>query len=252
MAPAVSYEVRSFDVMNYTVSIQRSRQGGKAAWKSYALEAAEEMTVLDALFAIRQQQDATLAFRCSCRVGMCGTCAIRINGVARLACKTRLSALKSQQVTLTALPHFPVVRDLAVALDPFFEQWRRIRPRFRPQNPEASELARIPAGSDYSRLTSGKRDCITCGACFAACSIPGMNKRYLGPAAINRALLRILDPRDAAHQQRLDSVNDLHAGVWRCHTQFSCGAVCPKGINLTHSITLLKRGVVGNQAESNA
>ena len=72
--------------MNYTISIQRSRNGGKAAWKSYALEAAEEMTVLDALFIIRQQQDATLAFRCSCRVGMCGTCAIRINGVARLAC----------------------------------------------------------------------------------------------------------------------------------------------------------------------
>jgi len=238
--------------MNYTISIQRSRQGSRAAWKSYLLEVPEETTVLDALFAIRQQQDATLAFRCSCRVGMCGTCALRINGVAGLACKTRLSALKSQQVALTPLPHFPVIRDLAVALDPFFEQWRRIGPAFRPQNPEATELARIPAGSQYAQLTPGKRDCITCGACYAACSIPEMNKRYLGPAAINKALLRILDPRDAAHKQRLDVVNDLHTGVWRCHTQFTCGEVCPKGINLTHSITLLKRGVVRDQAESNA
>jgi succinate dehydrogenase / fumarate reductase, iron-sulfur subunit len=247
---AVSYEVHPFDVMNYTISIQRT-ENGNAAWQSYSLEASQELTVLDALFAIQRRQDPTLAFRCSCRVGMCGTCAIRINGVARLACKTRLSALKDQRVSLTALPHFPVIRDLAVAMDPFFEQWRRVRPAFRPQAPESKELARIPKESAYARLTAGKRDCITCGACFAACTIPGMNKRYLGPAAINKALLRILDPRDAAHQERVDTVNDLHAGVWRCHTQFSCGAVCPKGIDLTHSIALLKRGALGETAENN-
>jgi succinate dehydrogenase/fumarate reductase iron-sulfur protein len=105
------------------------------------------------------------------------------------------------------------------------------------------ELACIPDGSPYPRLTAGKRDCITCGACFAACSIPGMNKRYLGPAAINKALLRIVDPRDIAREERLNTVNDMHAGIWRCHTQFNCGAVCPKGINLTESIALLKRGL---------
>lgn len=238
--------------MNYILHVSRSSEDGLRTFKSYTLDAADEMTVLDALFAIQQQQDPTIAFRCSCRVGMCGTCAIQINGVARLACKTRLTALKTEEVLLTSLPHFPVIRDLAVALDPFFEQWRKVGPAFRPRDPESMELACIPEGSPYPRLTAGKRDCITCGACFAACSIPGMNKRYLGPAAINKALLRIVDPRDIAREERLNTVNDMHAGIWRCHTQFNCGAVCPKGINLTESIALLKRGLSFQHEETPA
>jgi len=229
--------------MNYTIRISRSDGEGRRSFKSFALEAALETTVLDALFSIQQQQDSTLAFRCSCRVGMCGTCALQVNGVARLACKTRLSVLKAKEIILGALPHFPVIRDLAVTLDPFFEQWRKIMPSFHPHDPDSTDLARIPAGSPYARLTAGKRDCITCGACFAACSIPGMNKKYLGPAAINKALLRILQPNDAAREARLRTVNETRSGIWRCHTQFNCGAVCPKGINLTDSIALLKRGL---------
>jgi succinate dehydrogenase / fumarate reductase, iron-sulfur subunit len=225
-----------------TLRISRSGAEGGPTFRDYRLEATPEMTVLDSLFAIQRHQDPTLGFRCSCRVGMCGTCAIRINGVARLACKTRLSALDPHsEIVLTPLPHFPVTRDLAVALDPFFEQWRKVRPAFRPSNPESRELARVPADSAYSRHAKDKRDCITCGACFAACSIPGMNKRYLGPAAINKALLRILDPRDTAHEERLEVVNDRN-GIWRCHTQFNCSSVCPQGINLTAGIALLKRG----------
>ena len=225
-----------------TIRISRSGGDERHKFQSYRLEAVAEMTVLDALFAIQRQQDPTLGFRCSCRVGMCGTCAIRINGVARLACKTRLSSLDAKtEVELTPLPHFPVVRDLAVGLDPFFEQWKKVRPAFRSSNPESRELAIVPADSAFSRHAKDKRDCITCGACYAACSIPGMNRRYLGPAAINKALLRILDPRDTAHEERMDVVTDRN-GVWRCHTQFNCGAVCPQGINLTAGIALLKRG----------
>lgn len=229
--------------MNYTIRISRSDGDGQRKFKSYALEAAPEMTVLDALFAIQQQQDPTVAFRFSCRVGMCGSCALQVNGVARLACRTRLCVLEAKEIILASLPHFPVIRDLAIAFDPFFEQWRKVLPAFRPRDPDSTELACIPAGSPYARLTPGKRDCITCGACFAACSIPGMNKRYLGPAAINKALLRILHPSDTAREARLRRVNDAHSGIGRCHTQFNCEAVCPKGINLTDSIGLLKRGL---------
>ena len=225
-----------------TISIRRSGAEDRRSFQSYQVEPSPEMTVLDALFAIQRNQDPTLGFRCSCRVGMCGTCAIRINGVARLACKTRLSSLDPKSdVVLMPLAHFPVTRDLAIQLDPFFEQWRKVRPAFRPSNPESRELARVPADSAYARHSKDKRDCITCGACYAACSIPGMNKRYLGPAAINKALLRILDPRDTAHEERMDVVTDRN-GVWRCHTQFNCSSVCPQGINLTAGIALLKRG----------
>lgn len=230
--------------MNHTIYISRSSERGQRRLQSYQLDPAPEMTVLDALLVIQQQQDSTLAFRCSCRVGMCGTCAIQINGIARLACKTRLSALGARQITLAPMPHFPVIQDLVVSMRPFFEQWRNVRPALRPRDPDSKELACIPADSPYMRGTPGKRDCITCGACFSACGIPGLNKRYLGPAAINKALLRILDPRDSAHEERLEIVNDTHAGVWRCHTQFNCGAVCPKGIQLTESIAFLKRGLL--------
>ncbi|MGH9524854.1 MAG: succinate dehydrogenase/fumarate reductase iron-sulfur subunit [Terriglobales bacterium] len=225
-----------------TICISRSGADDRRTFQSYRIEPSPELTVLDALFAIQREQDPTVGFRCSCRVGMCGTCAIRINGVARLACKTRLTTLDPKaDVVLMPLSHFPVARDLAIQLDPFFEQWRKVRPAFRPSNPESRELARVPADSPYGRHAKDKRDCITCGACFAACSIPGMNKRYLGPAAINKALLRILDPRDTAHEERMEIVNDRN-GVWRCHTQFNCSSVCPQGINLTAGIALLKRG----------
>ncbi len=229
--------------MNYTIRISRTDENGQRTFKSFTLDAAAEMTVLDALFAIQQQQDPTIAFRFSCRVGMCGTCAVQVNGMARLACKTRLCVLAAKEINLASLPHFPVIRDLAISFDPFFEKWRKVLPAFRPRDPDSMELACIPAESAYARLTTEKRDCITCGACFAACSIPGMNKGYLGPAAINKALLRILHPRDTAHEARLSAVNDMYTGIWRCHTQFNCSAVCPKGINLTDSIALLKRGL---------
>ena len=227
--------------MSYTIHIARSAEGGRSRFQTYTLDLAPEMTVLDALFAIQHDLDPTIAFRCACRVGMCGTCAVQVNGVSRLACKTRLTDLGSKDVTLTSLPHFPVIRDLAVSLKPFFDKWRSILPALRPRDPESQELARIPADSAYAQRTPGKRDCITCGACFAACGISGINSHYLGPAAINKALLRILDPRDTAHRQRLQTLDDSHSGVWRCHTQFNCVAVCPKGIDLTDTIAFFKR-----------
>lgn len=202
----------------------------------------ERMTVLDALFHVLREQDASLVFRCACRVGMCGTCAVSINGIAGLACKTRPSQLPAGPVTIEPLPNLPVIRDLAVSMEPFFKQWKRVMPGFRPADSnETAELKRIPATSQYAQLSAGKRDCITCGACFAACGIKTINDSYLGPAALNRAYLRILDPRDNASRERLRVIDEERSGVWRCHTQFNCTAVCPKGISLTDSIVRLKR-----------
>jgi succinate dehydrogenase/fumarate reductase iron-sulfur protein len=204
----------------------------------------ERMTVLDALFRVQREKDASLAFRCACRVGMCGTCALYVNRVPRLACSTSLKNLKSKILTLEPLPHYPVIRDLAVSLDPFFTQWRRSRPAFRPKNASATTFALIAAKSKFQQLAPTKRDCITCGACYAVCSITGMNREYLGPAAINKAFLRLLDPRDSAGQERLKILDRHVDGVWRCHTQFNCTAVCPRGIDLTDSIVRIKRALL--------
>lgn len=202
------------------------------------------MTVLDALFRIQRDLDSSLAFRYACRVGMCGTCAVSVNRIPSLACSTLVKSLDSDTVTVEPLPNLPVIKDLAVSLAPFFEQWKQALPAFRPRDKESQELARIPADTMFAQIAPRKRDCITCGACYSACTITHKRRKYLGPAAINRALLRLLDPRDVADAERLDVLNTEIEGVWRCHTQFNCTATCPRGISLTDSIVRIKRALL--------
>ena len=215
---------------NYEVRVARS-----AGNTSYEVALGPHMTVLDALFRIQAAQDSSLAFRCACRVGMCGTCAMSINGVPRLACKTRVSALDARVIAVAPLPNFPVVQDLVVSLEPFFAQWKKIKPALRGEARDT--LSIIPPDAKISR----KRDCITCGICYAACGVKATHADYLGPAAINKAFLRIHDQRDTASRERLKIVNDEWSGVWRCHTQYNCTSLCPKKIDLTATIGRLKR-----------
>ncbi len=230
--------------LNITLRVSRHPARNGKAFDEFQVKLEEKMSVLDALFRVQREQDSSLGFRCSCRVGMCGTCAVYVNRIPRLACSTLVKSLESDVVTIEPLPHYPIVKDVAVSLEPFFEQWRRAKPAFRPRNPDSAELARIPKDSKYRLLTPTKRDCITCGACFAACSIVGMNDHYLGPAAINKAFLRILDPRDAAREERVKILDRSLDGVWRCHTQFNCTAACPRNIDVTDSIVRIKRALL--------
>jgi len=206
--------------------------------RRFKLALGERATVLDALFRIQAEQDSSLAFRCACRVGMCGTCAMEINRVPRLACKTRVAKLGGRKIQVAPLPNFPVIQDLVVSLEPFFRQWKRVKPALRANGEDA--LAIVPPDPDLSR----KRDCITCGICYAACGVARSSADYLGPAAINRAFLRIHDPRDSAAKERMKILNDEWSGVWRCHTQFNCTSVCPKRIDLTDTIGRMKRAML--------
>lgn len=229
----------------YRIEVERSADGGIGTGRQpFTVEMEDRMTVLDALFCIQRDQDATLSFRCACRVGMCGTCAMSIDGVPRLACKTRVKTLGSGTIRVAPLPNLPVLKDLVVSLKPFFEQWKRVRPAFRPADAERKTLAVIPDDSAFARAIPRKRDCITCGACFAACGVKTSSGEYLGPAAINKAFLRVMDPRDTAKRERVELLNQERAGVWRCHTQFNCTGVCPKHINLTDTIATLKRALL--------
>lgn len=230
--------------MNISFRVARSSARGGKTFSEFQVALEDRMTVLDALFRIQRKMDSSLAFRCACRVGMCGTCAVSINRIPRLACSTLVKSLESQTVTVEPLPNLPVIKDLAVSLEPFFEQWKQALPAFRPKDSESAELARIAAGSLFAQVAPGKRDCITCGACYSACTITHKSRRYLGPAAINRAFLRLLDPRDAADAERLAILDGELEGVWRCHTQFNCTAACPRGIDLTDSIVRTKRALL--------
>jgi succinate dehydrogenase/fumarate reductase iron-sulfur protein len=224
----------------YCITLARSEANAR---RQFTLELDSRMTVLDALFIIQRQHDTSLSFRCSCRVGMCGTCAMRVNWMPRLACQTRVETLGTEAITIEPLSTLPVAKDLVVDLGPFFEKWKKVRPALHPKNKDSKELAIVPPDSEFGKQALVKRDCITCGACYSVCGITGSNEAYLGPAAINRAMLRLLDPRDGNVDDRLKVLDDDN-GVWRCHTQFNCVAACPKNINLTDSIMKMKRALL--------
>jgi succinate dehydrogenase / fumarate reductase, iron-sulfur subunit len=227
----------------HSFKIARSGTAGVSVTRRYEVTLDNRMTVLDGLFQIQREQDPSLAFRCSCRVGMCGTCAMVVNYEPRLACQTRVHALNSGVIHVAPLDHLPVIKDLVVSLEPFFDKWKQVKPALHPAEKNSKQLAVVPPDSAFGQQAQGKRDCITCGACYSACGVIGSSGKYLGPAAINKGLLRLLDPRDDAVDERVNVLNAEH-GVWRCHTQFNCVAACPKGINLTDSIVRLKRAML--------
>lgn len=224
--------------------IFRIRRGGGAddpgeRFQAYAITPRPRMTVLDALTAIQNGQDATLGFRYSCRVGMCGTCALRVNGRPRWACRTRLDGL-GEKVTLEPLANFPVLRDLAVDMAPFFDKMAQARGWAEPSGEAAEAPARIsPLGRERGRIDP-HIECITCGICYSACTMVGHDPAFLGPAALNRAYTLVCDSREAGGAERLAEVAGEH-GVWRCHSQFNCTEACPKGISPATAIQALKR-----------
>ena len=208
----------------------------------FQVETGPRMTVLDALVAVQSAQDATLSFRYSCRVGMCGTCALKVNRRPAWACRTLLGGL-GEEITLEPLTNFPVLSDLAVDMSPFFEKMKRARGWLEPTGAAEKAPALIAPGSRERKRIEPHIECITCGICYASCSIVGHDSDYLGPAALNRAYTLVNDSRDALGAERLLEVC-TEDGAWRCHSQYNCTESCPKGISPTGAIKGLKRRAV--------
>lgn len=198
------------------------------------------LTVLDALYYIQRQLDGTLAFRSSCRAGVCGSCAMHINGRYRLACETQVAHLRGT-VVVRPLGHVPVLRDLVVDLRPFFEKIQKIKPYLMPGAPPP-EKERIQSADQRQRLDL-IIDCILCASCHAACTVTATDPDYLGPAALLKQARFVLDSRDQATQERLALVEG-EDGVFRCHTIYNCQIVCPKNCDPTGGIAVLKRKIV--------
>lgn len=234
----------------------RIRRGGAAGaadgpaerYQRYTLRARERMTLLDALVAIQTGPDPSLSFRYSCRVGMCGTCALQANGRARWACRTLLSEL-GDEITLAPLPHFPVVRDLAVEMTPFFEKMQKARGWLEPTAAAAAAPAETPPEGAERGKIEPHIECITCGICYASCTMVGHEPDFLGPAALNRAYTLVCDSRDAVGAGRLEELADEH-GIWRCHGQFNCTEACPKGISPTEAIQGLRRQALAHAGKT--
>lgn len=213
----------------------------EARWESFAVPLLPQMTVLDAVFHVQTEIDGTLAFRCSCRVGMCGSCGMTIDGVPALACQTPIKGTAQPGplvVTVGPMRHMPIVKDLVVDMAPFFEAYEGVTPYLVAKDPEAPPMV-VPEGSALRARIDDQLECITCGLCYSGCAMVGATRGYLGPAALNRAYTLIADPRDARRAERLALV-DQPAGLWSCRTQLTCTDHCPKHISPTAAISELK------------
>ncbi len=205
-------------------------------FQSYEFDPYKGMTILEGLYYILENLDSSLAFRSSCREAVCGSCAMHINGMYRLACKTQIEILKSP-ITIRPLSHLPVIKDLVVDLTPFFNRFKEIKPYLIPkESPPEKEY--IQSVKEREKINDWL-DCILCGACYGSCPVCAQDDKYLGPHALLKALRFVDDSRDGGAKERIAFVTQ-NSGVFRCHTIFNCREVCPKDLDPTKAIAKLK------------
>jgi fumarate reductase iron-sulfur subunit len=231
------------------VSVWRGDAEG-GALQRYEVPARENQTVLDVVTHIQRELDPTLAYRFACRVGMCGSCAMVVNGRARWTCRTHVKKVAEDgTLELRPLANLPVIRDLATDMAPFFDKWARAKGTFQPKDAAdgevPSEFAVVPPESKKRQAADAGIECIGCGVCYASCDIVAWNGEYLGPAALNRAWTLVNDVRDGARGERLAAVAG-DAGCHACHSTQSCTERCPKGIDPSGAIAGLKRTLFWN------
>jgi succinate dehydrogenase / fumarate reductase, iron-sulfur subunit len=197
--------------------------------------------VLDALIKIKNEIDSTLTFRRSCREGICGSCAMNIDGTNTLACIKSIEQIKGD-VKIYPLPHMPVVKDLVPDLTQFFAQHASVKPWIQTESPAPPDRERLQSKDDRARFDDAE-SCILCACCSTSCPSYWWNSdRYLGPAALLAAYRWISDSRDEATGERLDALEDPFK-LYRCHTIMNCTKTCPKNLNPAKAIAEIKKQI---------
>jgi succinate dehydrogenase / fumarate reductase iron-sulfur subunit len=240
------WQVASEPKRKQTVKVYRysPEDGSNPSWDNYTIDLDDcGPMVLDALIKIKNEIDPTLAFRRSCREGICGSCAMNIGGRNTLACTKGLDEFKGKPIVISPLPHLPVVRDLVPDLSNFYAQYASIEPWLHSTSPTPEkEWKQSP--DDRDKL-DGLYECILCACCSTSCPSYWWNgDRYLGPAVLLQAYRWLVDSRDDATGERLDELEDPFR-LYRCHTIMNCANVCPKGLNPAKAIAEIKSMMVG-------
>jgi fumarate reductase iron-sulfur subunit len=218
--------------------------GAEGRFQEFDVPRQPSQTVLDVVTYIQRALDPALAYRYACRVGMCGSCAMTVNGVPRWTCRTHVDrVLKNDSLSIAPLRNLPVVRDLVTDMREFFDIWARATGHFRPTRWKHDDFAKVSPESESRKAVDAAIECIGCGVCYAACDVVSWNPDYLGPAALNRAWTLVKDERDAAGAERLRAVAG-DAGCHSCHTHMSCTERCPKHLSPTAGIAGLKREIL--------
>ena len=199
-------------------------------WDDYTLMIEPSMTVLDALIKIREDKDGTLSLRCSCRSSICGSCSMRINGMAGLACKMKvIDNLQGDRASITVEPmtNMPVIKDLVVDMDIFLNKVKEIKPWLQPDEVEPS--GEYIASDESMKKLAQPANCIMCGACVSDCTVLEVDEGFIGPAALAKAYRFVDDPRDAETSNRLEMLSE-YSGIWDCTRCMECVEVCPKDV----------------------
>jgi fumarate reductase iron-sulfur subunit len=224
------------------VEVWRGTEEG--AFATYGVPVGANQTVLDVLTHIQRHMDATLSYRFACRVGMCGSCAMTVEGRPRWTCRTQARAVARQgRLRIAPLRGLPVIKDLAVDMEAFFDKWHRAGGAFEGAPSPAADFATVRPDEPSRGHADAGIECIGCGVCHAACDVVAWRPDYLGPAALNRAWTLINDVRDGGREARLAAVAG-DAGCHACHAQQNCALHCPKQLNPTAAIAGLKRAVL--------
>jgi succinate dehydrogenase / fumarate reductase iron-sulfur subunit len=222
-------------------------RGDSVHYDTFDIPVQRWSTVLDALLYAKSYLDSSIGIRYSCRMASCGSCGMKINGIPRLACYTKISELEGNTIVCEPLSNFPHIRDLVTDFTQFFEHHKDLKPYIQNENAltsdmKLSEYKQLPEDVDkYLQFSY----CIKCGLCYSACPSVGTDTKFPGPQALAQAYRYFADSRDTATKERLDTVDNRH-GIWRCHFAGSCSVVCPKGVDPALGIQLLKRHLMSN------
>ena len=223
------------------VRVWRGKEQGE--YQAYEVPRQPSQTVLDIVTYIQREIDPSLSYRFACRVGVCGSCAMVVNGQARWTCRTHVDKVAQDgEIEIAPLRNLPVVKDLVTDMAPFFDKWAKAKGQFQGDTTRHDEFARVEPESKQRQAVDLAIECIGCGVCYSSCDVVSWRPDYLGPAALNRAWTLMNDVRDTGKEDRLEAVvND--AGCLACHTHTSCTELCPKQLSPTASIAGLKRMV---------
>lgn len=221
------------------VRVWRGNEDGE--FVSYEVPRNASQTVLDVVTYIQRHLEPDLGYRFACRVGMCGSCAMSVNGKARWSCRTHVAkVVQGNALEIAPLSNLPVIKDLATDMTAFFDKWAAAKGQFKGATTRHDPFASVEPASAARQAADAGIECIGCGVCYASCDVVGWRPDYLGPAAMNRAWTLVNDVRDVVGTERLRAVAG-DAGCHSCHTQGSCTERCPKQLAPTAGIAGLKR-----------
>ena len=226
-----------------SLNVKVWRGAAEGSFQRFEVPRHASQTVLDVVTYIQRALDSTLAYRYACRVGMCGSCAMTVNGVPRWTCRTHVDKVyRKEELEISPLRNLPVIRDLVTDMREFFDKWARAKGSFRGSRSRGDDFQKIKPDSAARVQIDAAIECIGCAVCYSACDVVAANADYLGPAALNRAWTLVRDERDAQTLERLRAVAG-DAGCHSCHTHLSCTERCPKQLSPTAGISGLKREV---------